>query len=409
MNMMGIAISATGLLLLLLFAWMLALSLRQKRVERERKQREITYRRALERDRKQEEEQRVRKAENGDLTMILYLAKEAERTNLRKALYWYHKAALQENVTGMYGIVRISERMRDDMVLREQAKFWKKAIAASDGDMSAKFQVAEALYYGRGIEQNFDKGFALMEQAALQQYAPAMLFLGDWMIANANPSPSPVASTEWFRKVALLRNNEGRMKLGLNYLNGIGVEEDFAHGCYWLERAAEKGYVPAMYKAGEIWLEHGVSGRSIAYIWLFLAGQMGHEEARVLREQVALNLSVDTVVGLQALAKPMLKRILANKVSKHALIKAFNKLYKREIDIDKYDPMPAVTKDADAESKSNGQVEKEMTSEVLSQEETLDGVPFQAIDDSSNQQPQVSVTSAATLDFSQSPMDRSRS
>ena len=200
---MGIAISATGLLLLLLFAWMLALSLRQKRVERERKQREITYRRALERDRKQEEEQRVRKAENGDLTMILYLAKEAERTNLRKALYWYHKAALQDNVTGMYGIVRISERMRDDMVLREQAKFWKKAIAASDGDMSAKFQVAEALYYGRGIEQNFDKGYALMEQAALQQYAPAMLFLGDWMIANANPSPSPEASTEWFRKVAL--------------------------------------------------------------------------------------------------------------------------------------------------------------------------------------------------------------
>ncbi|EGU46242.1 hypothetical protein VII00023_06882 [Vibrio ichthyoenteri ATCC 700023] len=392
MNMMGIAIGATGLLLLLLFVWMLALSLRQKRVERERKQRAVAYRKALERDRKQEEEERVRKAENGDLTMILYLAKEAERTNLRKALYWYHKAALQDNVTGMYGIVRLSERMRDDMVLREQAKFWKMAIAASDGDMAAKFQMAEALYYGRGVEQNFEKGFAIMEEAALQQYVPAMLFLGDWMVANANPSPSPIASTEWFREVALLRNNEGRMKLGLNYLNGIGVEPDFDHGCYWLERAAEKGYVPAMYKAGEVWLDHGVSGRCIAYIWLFLAGQIGHEEARILREKVALNLSVDTVVGLQALSKPMLKRILNNKVGKHALIKAFNKLYKRSIDIDKYDLTPELTNSHTA-------------SEEQHKEADLAGMAENAAEDSLHDTHEMKSTQPS-LDFSQSPMDK---
>lgn len=394
MNMMGIAIGATGLLLLLLFVWMLVLSLRQKRFERERKQRAVAYRKALERDRKQEEEERVRKAENGDLTMILYLAKEAERTNLRKALYWYHKAALQDNVTGMYGIVRLSERMRDDMVLREQAKFWKMAIAATDGDMSAKFQMAEALYYGRGVEQNFDKGFAIMEEAALQQYVPAMLFLGDWMVANANPSPSPIASTEWFREVALLRNNEGRMKLGLNYLNGVGVEADFDQGCYWLERAAEKGYVPAMYKAGEVWLDHGVRGRCIAYIWLFLAGQMGNEEARVLREQVALNLSVDTVVGLQALSKPMLKRILSNKVGKHALIKALNKLYKRDIDFTLYDSSSSLVSDVHEGALAAEELEVNgIQQEVSDDDVTLDG----------HNKPQNEVK--APLDFSHSPMD----
>ncbi|KII76290.1 tetratricopeptide repeat protein [Vibrio renipiscarius] len=391
MNIMGIAIGATGLLLLLMFLWMLAHSYQQKRLEQERRQREVAYRKALERDRKQEEQLRISKAENGDLGMILYLAKEAERNHLRKALYWYNKAALLDSVTGMYGIIRISTRMRDDMVLREQSKYWKIAIAAMDGDLNAKVQMAEALYFGRGVEQNIDKGYRLMEEAALQQYIPAMLFLGDWMIAPENPNPSPQASTEWYRKAALLRNNEGRMKLGMNYVHGIGVEEDFSQGCYWLERAAEKGYTPAMYKAGEVWLGHGLRGRSVAYIWLFLAGQMGHEEARVLREQVALNLSVDTVVGLQSLSKPMLKRIMDNKVGKHALIKALNKLYKRDIDYTLYDPSTVL----DAEAPEHEVLQDEQGSQYGHVQEATTATATTA-----------STTSNAPLNFSHSPMDK---
>ncbi len=33
---------------------------------------------------------------------ILYLAKEAERNNIKEALYWYDKAAHLDNVTGKY-------------------------------------------------------------------------------------------------------------------------------------------------------------------------------------------------------------------------------------------------------------------------------------------------------------------
>lgn len=46
---------------------------------------------------------------------------------------------------------------------------------------------------------------------------------------------------------------------------------------------------------------------------------------------MALNIGVDTVVGLQALSKPMLKKIREKKVSKHSIIRALNKLYKRKI------------------------------------------------------------------------------
>ena len=59
MNVIGIAIGATGLLLLCMFMWMLALQLRKKRLEQERKEREIAYRKAMEKNRKQEHEDRI--------------------------------------------------------------------------------------------------------------------------------------------------------------------------------------------------------------------------------------------------------------------------------------------------------------------------------------------------------------
>ena len=48
-----------------------------------------------------------------------------------------------------------------------------------------------------------------------------------------------------------MRSNEGRLKLGQNYLNGIGVAPNFLKGCYWMERAGEKGHTESMYQVAE--------------------------------------------------------------------------------------------------------------------------------------------------------------
>lgn len=390
---MGIAIGATGLLLLLLFVWMLAISVRQQRAESERKQRESAYRKAIARDRKRDQEERLRKAENGDLAMILYFAKEEERVNLRKALYWYMKAAQLDNITGMYGVIRICDRMKEDVVLRQQANYWRVAIAAAEGDLEAKHKTAEALFLGRGVEQNVTKANLLMEEAANARYVPAMLFLGDWLVAENNPTPSAEDSFYWFLQAVKAKSNEGRLKLGLCYIQGIGVEQDFKQGCYWLERAGEKGYTPAMFKAGEYWLEYHHQGKFIAYIWLFMAAQLGNDEARALRDKLSLTMGVDTVVGLQSLAKPMLKRIRENRVGKHAIIKALNRLYKREFDYLAYDLTP------DSERSS---LDEE--SEML---ESGEGLHDEQPQELSMNSP--SISQSPTLDFTRSPMDQPKS
>ncbi len=48
-----------------------------------------------------------------------------------------------------------------------------------------------------------------------------------------------------------------------------------------------------------------------------------------MRDQVATKIGVDIVVGLQSVAKPLMKKLEAGKVGKHSIIKALNKVYKR--------------------------------------------------------------------------------
>ncbi len=329
MSSIGIAIVATGLSLVLIFIWMISLSMRKQRLEIERKAREINYRKAMQRAREQELEEREFKAETGHIPTILFLAKEAERSNIKQALYWYDKAAKMDNVSAMYGIVRLSESMRDDVILKEQANFWRTAIAGMEGDINAKFTSGKALVFGRGIEKNETKGHELIEAAAEEGSIDAMLYMGERNLDPANRSDHSADALYWFMRAAAKGSSAGKTQVGLCYLKGIGTKKSLVKGRYWLERAAESGNAKAMYHAGEAWKDSSKTGNVIAYIWLFLSANLGYEPARLLRDKVAANIGVDVVVGLQVIAKPLQKKLATGMVKKHSIIRVLNKIYKR--------------------------------------------------------------------------------
>ncbi|WP_440878259.1 tetratricopeptide repeat protein [Vibrio natriegens] len=330
MSSMGIAIAATGLSLVLIFVWMISLSMRKQRLEVERQAREAAYRKAMKKAREQELKEREFKAETGHIPTILFLAKEAERNNIKQALYWYDKAAKLDNISGMYGIVRMSERMREDVVLKEQANFWRTAIAGVEGDLEAKFITGKALVFGRGVEQNVAKGHELIEEAADEGCVDAMLYMGEWQLSPENTSGHSADALYWFMKAAEKDSIAGKIQVGLCYTKGIGTEKSMLKGRYWLESAAELGSAEAMYYAGEAWKDSSKTGNAIAYIWLFLSASMGFEAARILRDKVAGNIGVDVVVGLQVIAKPLQRMLASGVVKKHSIIRALNKVYKRE-------------------------------------------------------------------------------
>ncbi|MEX3071452.1 tetratricopeptide repeat protein [Vibrio alginolyticus] len=329
MSSMGIAIVATGLSLVLILVWMISLSMRKQRLETERKAREAAYRKTMQRAREQELQEREFKAETGHIPTILFLAKEAERGNIKQALYWYDKAAKMDNVSAMYGIVRLSERMREDVILKEQANFWRTAIAGMEGDADAKFTTGKALVFGRGVEKNETKGLELIEAAAEEGCVDALLYMGEWQLSPENTSGQRADALYWFKKAAAKGSPAGKTQVGLCYIKGIGVEKSLLKGRYWLERAAESGSAEAMYHAGEAWKDSSRTGNAIAYIWLFLAANLGYEPARMSRDKVAANIGVDIVVGLQAIAKPLQRKLMTGSVKKHAIIRVLNKIYKR--------------------------------------------------------------------------------
>ena len=84
----------------------------------------------------------------------------------------------------------------------------------------------------------------------------------------------------------------------MSYIQGRGVPSNFERGIYWLERAAEKGYLEAIYKVGEAWVDHKKNGNAIAYIWMFIAGNLGHKDASHRRDEIAGVIGIDSVVGL---------------------------------------------------------------------------------------------------------------
>ncbi len=333
---MGLA----GLSLILLVSWMMVLSVKQKRLEAERQARENSERRAREQAAMEDQKERLRKAEDGHVPTILYLAKEAEKRDLREALFWYEKAAHLENITGMYGVVRICQRSRKDTVLEEKTKFWQMYIRGMEGDLQLLCETAKAYLSGLGVSVDIEKGVRIYEKAAMANFIPAQLRLGDWYLSRENPVPKPEDACFWYSKAAKLDSSDGMMKLGLCYLKGNGVAQDHRKACYWLECAGEKGNAEAMYHAGKAWIDHGAYGNSVAYIWLFLSAHSGYELAKGVRDDVGSRLGVDSIVLLQSFAKPLLKKIRAGTIGKHLIIRAFNKLYKRNVPIPHHKEFP---------------------------------------------------------------------
>ena len=84
--------------------------------------------------------------------------------------------------------------------------------------------MAKALLKGEGTDVNMDKGVAVMESVAAQNHLEALLYLGDWNIADNNPKKDSKKSTQFYHKAALEKSNEARMKLGLIYSRSGGPE-----------------------------------------------------------------------------------------------------------------------------------------------------------------------------------------
>lgn len=83
-------------------------------------------------------------------------------------------------------------------------------------------------------------------------------------------------------QAAKQNHSRAQYHLGLLYMNGEGIKQDYAAAYSWFRRSADQGYAPGIYYLGKCYLNgYGVTAdRESAIACFRLAADAGHSQAR---------------------------------------------------------------------------------------------------------------------------------
>ena len=131
------------------------------------------------------------------------------------------------------------------------------------------------------------------------------------MYVNGAGVPEDYAEAmKWFSMAAEQGDADAQYQLGKMYDKGHGVPEDDAEAAKWYRKAAEQGHAPAqsqlgfMYGAGMGVLEDYVA----AYMWHNLAAAQGNERAKKGKSILSQMMTSEQIAEAQKLSREWLAK-----------------------------------------------------------------------------------------------------
>ena len=319
---------AGGLLAWMLFRYFDTQEKQQKAREAQRIK-EDKYKRVLERAKAAEREEKLFKAQTGHIPSQLSLAKEFELCNLREALYWYLKAAEQNNAIAQNALARLCRMDMEDPEGEAKSRYWEQVLKAQQREPAALYDLGRYQIRGQGTEIDTETGVSNVEAAADAGWLPAQLFLGDWFLSEKNSHKDPQAAFMWRVRAALQNDAKACVKTAYCYQMGIGVEKDKAHTLYWLERAAELDNTEAQLLVARMHLGSAANDAAVAYIWYSMAYVNGQQAAKVERDKAVQRIGIDAILGVQNVANTIYKMIKQEDSPSLAVIQLLDRIYGR--------------------------------------------------------------------------------
>ncbi|MBN2317843.1 MAG: TonB family protein [Acidobacteria bacterium] len=218
-------------------------------------------------------------------------------------IYPVHSIAQQEKVEEQGNSLRLIPRTA------EAVERIRKV--AERGGALAQFNLGQVYLYGYVVRRDYEEAAKWFRKAAEQGHSAAQYNLGMmYRVGNGVPKDSTEAA-KWIRKAAEqgyslslqerkkiqlpiggsgggLSNSEklkrirydaeagiasGQFKLGMAYLHGDVVSQNYVEAVKWLEKSAEQGYIAAQSELGSIYAGgKGITQDHIlAYKWLTLS------------------------------------------------------------------------------------------------------------------------------------------
>jgi TPR repeat protein len=145
-----------------------------------------------------------------------FLTGQGIKNDYSKALYWYQKAAEQENPAGQTGLAY---------------------LYAS----------------GKGVAQDYAKALFYYQKAADQGFAQGQRPLGVLYELGQGVEKDPAQAAFWYRKAAEQGLDRAQVNLGILYENGTGVEKDLDQAVYWYQKAAASNYARGQMLLGRMY------------------------------------------------------------------------------------------------------------------------------------------------------------
>ena len=131
--------------------------------------------------------------------------------------------------------------------MEDTKKFQQLLAKAQSGDAGAMFDVADAYFYGNGVEKDMSQFFAWTKKAADAGLPEAMFNLAIAYKDGVGVEKDISQFFAWTKKAAEAGLSLAMFNLAIAYKDGVDVEKDMSRYFAWTEKAADAGLPEAMF------------------------------------------------------------------------------------------------------------------------------------------------------------------
>jgi TPR repeat protein len=151
-------------------------------------------------------------------------------------------------------------------------------VVAQSGDAQEKMTLAKTYLDESSGSFDYNKGEALMREAAEAGLAEAQYQMGMLSLGAFGNLPDLPGAVQWFDKAVAQGHAGARYQLGVLYLEGLGVPKDSVKAAALIGEAAQQGNADAMLDYGVlVFRGEGVKqDEKIGAQWLLLSARRGN-------------------------------------------------------------------------------------------------------------------------------------
>ncbi len=160
------------------------------------------------------------------------------------------------------------------------------------------------------IAGNYETAVREFRPLADQGDTNAQFMLGLMYVEGRGVPQDYAEALKWYRLAAAQGDAVAQLNLGVMYDNGRGAPQDYAEAVRWYSLAAEQGYAEAQFMLGAMYTAGaGVPQDSIlAHMWYNLTAAQGDKIAAALRDTFEKEMTPADVSAARRLAREWLAK-----------------------------------------------------------------------------------------------------